>query len=75
MADPPRPRAILRGHKAQVHASCFARAAPNTRLVTGDADGFVVAWDLSIVRPRAVWQAHEGSVLGVSGWGDEKLIT
>lgn len=70
---PPQPKAILRGHKAQVHAAAFARS--NERLLTGDADGFVVAWDLTIMRPRAVWQAHENAILGISGWGPDKIIT
>ena len=75
MADhaPPAPKAILRGHKAQVHAASFIRH--NERLVTGDADGFAVLWDLTIMRPRAVWRAHEGAILGVMGWGEDKLIT
>lgn len=76
MADldlPPQPKAILRGHKTQVHAASFVRS--NERLVTGDADGFVVAWDLTIMRPRAVWRAHENAILGISGWGSDKLIT
>ncbi|KAJ2904483.1 putative protein of unknown function with WD40 repeat domain [Zalerion maritima] len=47
----PHPRTILRGHKAQVHAAVFIRN--NERLVTGDAEGYVVLWDLAIMRPRA----------------------
>lgn len=70
---PPQPKAILRGHKAQVHAAVFVRS--NARLLTGDADGFVVAWDLTIMRPRAVWQAHENAILGISGWGMDRIIT
>jgi ASTRA-associated protein 1 len=72
-ALPPQPRAILRGHKAQVHAAAFTRS--NQRLLTGDADGFVVAWDLAIMRPRAVWQAHLGVILGIAGWAPDKIIT
>jgi hypothetical protein len=70
---PAQPKSILRGHKAQVHAAVFVRQ--NERLLTGDADGFVVAWDLAIMRPRAVWQAHENAILGIAGWGDDRLIT
>lgn len=70
---PPQPKAILRGHKSQVHAAAFVRF--NERLLTGDADGFVVAWDLTIMRPRAVWQAHANAILGISGWGADKVIT
>lgn len=72
-AAPAQPQAILRGHKAQVHAASFVRG--NDRLATGDADGFVVLWDLTIMRPRAVWQAHTNSILGIAAWGDERIIT
>lgn len=70
---PPQPKAILRGHKTQIHAATFIRS--NERLLTGDADGFVVAWDLTIMRPRCVWQAHENAILGISGWGTDRVIT
>ncbi len=75
MADEgaPQPRGILRGHKAQVHAAAFIR--DNRRLLTGDAEGFVIAWDLTIMRPRAVWQAHSNAVLSVAGWEPHKVIT
>ncbi|KAF7541726.1 hypothetical protein G7Z17_g11903 [Cylindrodendrum hubeiense] len=74
MADSaPSPKAILRGHKAQVHSATFIRG--NTRLVTGDAEGYVVIWDLTIMRPRAVWRAHESAILGVQGWGNDKIIS
>ncbi|KOS22999.1 ASTRA-associated protein 1 [Escovopsis weberi] len=69
----PAPKTILRGHKAQVHAAAFVRG--NERLLTGDADGFVVLWDLTIMRPRAVWRAHENAILGLRGWGQDKVIT
>lgn len=72
-AQPAQPRSILRGHKAQVHAAAFVRN--NERLVTGDADGFVVVWDLTIMRPRAVWRAHDDVLLGIGGWGTDRLIT
>ncbi|KAL1836569.1 hypothetical protein VTJ49DRAFT_4909 [Mycothermus thermophilus] len=70
---PAQPKSILRGHKAQVHAAAFVRG--NERLVTGDADGFVIAWDLAIMRPRAVWQAHDNAILGIAGLGRDRLIT
>jgi WD40 repeat protein len=72
-ARPAQPKSILRGHKSQVHAAAFVRG--NERLVTGDADGFVVAWDLTIMRPSAVWQAHSNAILGTAGWGRDRLIT
>lgn len=72
-ALPPQPKAVLRGHKAQVHATVFIRS--NQRLLTGDADGFVVVWDLAILRPRVVWQAHGDAILGIAGWAPDKIIT
>lgn len=74
MANPaPAPKFILRGHKAAIHAAAFIRQ--NERLVTGDSEGFVVLWDLTIMRARAVWRAHENAILGIRGWGDDKVIT
>ncbi|KAM7201991.1 WD40-repeat-containing domain protein [Rhypophila sp. PSN 637] len=72
-ARPVQPKSILRGHKAQIHATAFIHR--NERLATGDADGFVVVWDLTIMRPRAVWRAHTNAILGISGWGPDKIIT
>ncbi|KAL0944549.1 WD repeat-containing protein [Colletotrichum truncatum] len=69
----PHPKTILRGHKAQVHALTFIRG--NERLVSGDAEGFVVLWDLTIMRPTAVWRPHENAILGVQGWGHDRIIT
>ena len=74
MADSvPSPKNILRGHKAQVHAATFIRN--NDRLITGDADGYVIAWDLAIMRAVAVWRAHENAILGLKSWDNDKLIT
>ncbi|KAK1989232.1 WD domain-containing protein [Colletotrichum cereale] len=69
----PHPKSILRGHKAQVHALAFVRG--NERLASGDAEGFVVLWDLTIMRPTAVWRPHENAILGIEGWGDDRIIT
>ncbi|KAF6809174.1 WD repeat-containing protein [Colletotrichum sojae] len=69
----PQPKSILRGHKAQVHALRFIRG--NERLASGDADGFVVLWDLTIMRPTAVWRPHENAILGIQGWGANRIIT
>lgn len=71
--DVPTPSNILRGHRAQIHAAAFIRN--NERLATGDADGYVTLWDLTIMRPRAVWRAHESALLTVKGWGKDRVIT
>lgn len=64
---------VLRGHGSQIHVVHFLRQ--NTRLITGDADGWVVVWDLTIKRPVAVWRAHSAAILGISHWGSDKIIT
>ncbi|CAG8977166.1 hypothetical protein HYALB_00003387 [Hymenoscyphus albidus] len=69
----PQPSYILRGHGAQVHSTSFMRS--NSRLLTGDADGWIVSWSLEIKRPVAVWKAHEGSILGILAWGPNNIIT
>ncbi|KAG5915034.1 hypothetical protein E4U42_000175 [Claviceps africana] len=73
MSSPPAPKFVLRGHQAAVHAAAFLR--DNERLATGDAHGFVVLWDLVVMRARAVWRAHEDALLGLCGWGRDKMIT
>ncbi|KAF7872745.1 uncharacterized protein EAF02_008816 [Botrytis sinoallii] len=64
----PQPSYILRGHATPIHVAKFIRG--NTRLVTGDAEGWVVMWSLESRRGTAVWRAHEGVLLGVGEWGD-----
>ncbi|KAI2619159.1 WD40 repeat-like protein [Hypoxylon sp. NC1633] len=70
---PVQPKSVLRGHLTQVHTTNFIRS--NQRLASGDADGFVILWDLTIMRPRAVWRAHASAILGIADWGDDKIIT
>ena len=70
---PAQPSYIFRGHSAQIHAVCFLRH--NTRLLTGDADGWVVLWNLANKRAVAVWQPHTAAILGVGSWGDDRIIT
>ncbi|KAI1491266.1 WD40-repeat-containing domain protein [Biscogniauxia mediterranea] len=71
--SPAQPKSVLRGHRAQVHVTEFVRQ--NRRLASGDADGFIALWDLTIMRPRAVWRAHTSAILGIAGWGDDRIIT
>ncbi|KAM0326762.1 hypothetical protein ACHAQA_006636 [Verticillium albo-atrum] len=73
MPETPYPKSILRGHKAQVHALAFV--SNNERLASGDAEGYVAVWDLTIMRPTAVWRPHENAILGIQGWGADRIIT
>lgn len=70
---PLQPSFVLRGHSAQIHAVHFIHG--NTRLLTGDADGWVVSWNLTFKRPVAVWQAHTNAILGIGSWGNNRIIT
>ncbi|KAL4979527.1 WD40-repeat-containing domain protein [Aspergillus desertorum] len=62
---PATPTYILRGHGSPIHALQIFNQ--NLRLVSGDADGWIVVWDLIFKRPVVVWKAHEGAVLEVKG--------
>lgn len=63
---PATPVYILRGHGSPIHAlDIFSQ---NLRLVSGDANGWIVIWDLVSKRPVTVWKAHEGAVLEVKGF-------
>lgn len=70
---PAQPAYILRGHAAQVHALHFT--PDNTRLLTADADGWVISWDVAMKRPVAVWKAHGAAVLGLGSCGPDRVIT
>jgi WD40 repeat protein len=63
---PATPTYILRGHATPIHALQIFNK--KLRLVSGDADGWIVVWDLIFKRPVAVWKAHEGAVLEVKGF-------
>lgn len=73
LLPPAQPAYVLRGHSAQVHALHFTQE--NLRLFTGDADGWVVSWNLAFKRPVASWKAHEKTVLGLGSWGHDRIIT
>ncbi|KAI9840339.1 MAG: ASTRA complex subunit [Sclerophora amabilis] len=64
---------VLRGHSAQIHAVEFGLS--NAQLITGDADGWLVVWDVAIKRPRRVWKAHDGAILGAAAWGNDRIIS
>lgn len=70
---PAQPIFILRGHSAEVHALHFTQN--NRRLLTGDADGWVVLWDLALKRPEATWKGHDKAILGLGSWGQDRVIT
>lgn len=73
LLPPAQPAFILRGHSAQVHALHFTHG--NTRLLTADAEGWIVSWNLAIKRPVAVWKAHDEAILGIGSWGSDRIIT
>lgn len=72
-AAPLQPAYVLRGHAAAIHAVSFVRN--NTRLLVGDADGWVTMWDVATRRPAAVWQAHTATILGVGSSTQDRIIT
>ena len=49
-----------------MHAVAFVSG--NRRLLTGDAEGWVVVWDVVTKRADAVWRAHQEPVLGLAAW-------
>lgn len=67
------PRFVLRGHEAPIHALQFY--FKNTFLASGDSDGWMVVWSLASKRPIAVWRGHEGAVMAIRNWTDDRLVT
>ncbi|KAK8211855.1 WD40-repeat-containing domain protein [Phyllosticta capitalensis] len=70
--SPPLPVYILRGHAASIHAVRFIRR--NSRLLTGDGDGWVILWNLASKRPAAVWRPHTAAILGLDCDADGDAI-
>lgn len=70
---PAQPTYILRGHSSQIHSVKFVRN--NTRLLTGDADGWVVLWKVETKRALVVWRPHDAAILGTAEWDRDKIIT
>lgn len=73
LLPPAQPAFILRGHSAQIHAVHFTDG--NTRLLTADAEGWIVSWNLAFKRPVAVWKAHDNAILSVGSWSSDRIIT
>ena len=67
---PASPTYILRGHAAPIHA--LHLFANNLRLISGDAEGWIVIWDMVSKRPVASWKAHAGAVLEAKGFSQGK---
>lgn len=63
---PATPTYILRGHAAPIHALHLFDS--NLRLISGDAEGWIVIWNMVSKRPVASWKAHEGAVLEAKGF-------
>jgi len=70
---PAQPAYVLRGHKTQIHALQFY--SRNSRLLTADAEGWLVSWDMAIKRPVAGWRAHDKAILGLAVWGEDTIIS
>ena len=64
---------ILRGHSSPIHSLTFSPT--NAHLVSADAQGWLIIWDIVYKRPIAVWQAHESVVMEVKYWGSHRLVT
>ncbi|KAJ5747281.1 uncharacterized protein N7511_008977 [Penicillium nucicola] len=71
--SPATPIYILRGHGAPIHALHIFNQ--NLRLASGDANGWIVIWDLVTKRPTAVWKAHAGAVLELKGFNFDSGVT
>lgn len=73
LLPPAQPAFILRGHSAHIHALHFTHG--NTRLLTADAEGWIVSWNLAFKRPVAVWKAHDNAILAIGSWSSDRIIT
>ena len=62
----PTPVYVLRGHASPIHALHLFQH--NLRLVSADANGWVIVWDMVSKRAVVVWKAHDGALLEVKGF-------
>ncbi|EEB09572.1 astra associated protein 1 A [Schizosaccharomyces japonicus yFS275] len=68
----PTPFFVLRGHLSSVTSLSFVS---DGILYSGDANGWMICWDLSVMRPTHIWRAHTKSILGVYGCSSEVVWT
>ena len=73
LPPPAQPVYVLRGHSSPIHAVALVRH--NSRLLIGDADGWVSLWSLASKRAVAVWRPHLATILGLQEWGDAKILS
>ncbi|PKY37703.1 WD40 repeat-like protein [Rhizophagus irregularis] len=60
-ATPPTPIYIFRGHEDQINHLEFYQN--NTKLISGDAEGNIIIWDMKIKRPILKFKAHNKGIL------------
>ncbi|KAI8850031.1 WD40-repeat-containing domain protein [Chytridium lagenaria] len=58
------PAFILRGHTSDVQ--CLAFLLADQMLASGDANGTLILWSMSTLRPSRMWKAHAGGILNVA---------
>jgi WD40 repeat protein len=69
-----RPTYILQGHGGSaVHSVRFWRQ--NSRILTGDSEGYIILWKSYSRRPVSVWRAHKGCILNIDTWNDDKILS
>ncbi|KAE8146816.1 WD40-repeat-containing domain protein [Aspergillus avenaceus] len=73
LRPPATPTYILRGHAAPIHGLHIFHQ--NLHIISGDAEGWIIVWDLVFKRPVAVWKAHEGAILEVKGFNLNGNVT
>ncbi|CAG8503430.1 1634_t:CDS:10 [Ambispora leptoticha] len=64
----PTPEYIFRDHTDQINVLKFYRN--NKRLLSGDAEGNIIIWDMKIRRPILKYRAHREGILNISTWQD-----
>ncbi|GBC04492.1 hypothetical protein RclHR1_00570048 [Rhizophagus clarus] len=60
-ATPPTPIYIFREHEDQINHLEFYQN--NTKLISGDAEGNIIIWDMKIKRPALKFKAHNKGIL------------
>ncbi|KAK9479021.1 WD40 repeat-like protein [Lipomyces japonicus] len=65
--------ATLRAHNSPITSVAFH--ADNTRLVSGDEEGWVIQWSIITRRPMSIFRPHRGVILALHWLKDDLLLT
>ncbi|OLL22058.1 ASTRA-associated protein 1 [Neolecta irregularis DAH-3] len=68
---PPHPKYVFRGHSSSVTSLTIF----SDNVLSSDADGWIIVWAITSMRPRIVWKAHDNTILNADFWDQDRIIS